>query len=49
MMSCNTPSIEQTIKVWNGAFVFFYGYLIFQSFKLNMWRLSHTGPGTDPN
>ena len=37
MMSYNTPSIEQTY----GASIFFYGYLIFQSFKPNLWRLGN--------
>ena len=38
MMSCNTPSIDQTNEAVELSF-FFYGYSIFQSFKLNLWRL----------
>ena len=38
MISFNTPSIDQTNEAVELSF-FFYGYSIFQSFKLNLWRL----------
>ena len=44
MMSCNTPSIDQTNEAVELSF-FYYGYSIFQSFKLNLWRL---GYGSEP-
>ena len=37
-MNCNTSSIDQTNEAVELSY-FFYGYSIFQTFKLNLWRL----------
>ena len=45
-MSCNTPSIDQTDEAVELS-LFFYVYSIFQSFKLNLWRLGHFSKTTE--